>query len=275
MKHVKKLGDVATQLVLAIGIILAIFPLFWIVLASFKNTRDATSGARNAFQFAGTWENYAILFQNPSFAQAAGMSLLITVASTLVVVAVATLGGYAFARLPIPGRGVLAVVMVTIQIIPGIVLVVPLYRLVSEGGMYDSWVPICIVMIGLTTPFATWLMLAFFRGSPVEIEEAAFVDGVTRFQLFRYVLIPMVAPGMAAAAIFTAISVWNSFLIPVVLSQSNAQTLTVFVSKFVTFQEIHWGPLCAASVVILAPIVAFVLSMQGMLVKGLTAGGLK
>jgi multiple sugar transport system permease protein len=200
---------------------------------------------------------------------------VITLTATVAVMVIATLGGYAFARLQFAGRRTLASVMVIVQVIPAVVLVIPLYRIVSELGLYDNWIAIAVVMTGLSIPFATWLMLAFFRNSPIEVEEAALIDGASRIQMFRYVLIPIVAPGIATAAIFTAIAVWNSFLIPVVLGQTDAQTLTVYIAQFITFQGIKWGPLCAAAVLVLAPIVLFVLAMQRPLVKGLTAGSVK
>ena len=275
MRPGKILANVATYAVLAVAAVLSLFPLLWVVLTSFKNNRDATASADRAFDFQATFENYAGLFASPSFLTSATTSLVVTIVSTLLVIVIATLGGYGFARLRLPGRRTLASVMVLVQVIPGIVLVIPLFRIVSTLGLYDQWLPLILVLTGLTIPFATWLMLAFFRSSPIEVEEAAIVDGANRFQLFRLILIPMVAPGIATAAIFTAIAVWNSFLIPLVLGQSRAQTLTVFAAQFVTFQEVNWGPLCAAAIVILAPIVIFVLTMQRPLVKGITAGSVK
>ena len=269
------LGKLATHLFLFVACALAVFPLAWVALTSLKNTRDATAQADQALSFTPTWENYVGLFSSGSFLNAAVISLLVTVTATLIVTVVATMGAYAFARLRVRGRRSLASVMVIVQVIPGVVLVIPLYRIVSGLGMYDNWIPIALIMAGFGIPFATWLLLAFFRNSPIEIEEAAVIDGANRFQLFRYVLIPIIAPGIATAAIFTAIAVWNAFLLPVVLGQTQAQTLTVYVAQFITFQGIKWGPLCAAAVMILAPIVIFVLALQRPLVKGLTAGSLK
>ncbi|MCW3492565.1 carbohydrate ABC transporter permease [Microbacterium sp. SSM24] len=268
-------GNAIVQLALIVAALLAVFPLFWVLLTSFKTNKDAAAPAERAFTFTPTLANYAELFASPVFARAAVTSTVITLAATLIVVIVATLGGYAFARLRVPGRRTLASVMVLVQVIPGVVLIVPLFRMVSSIGAYDNWWPIALILAGLSIPFGTWLMLAFFRGSPIEIEEAAVVDGANRFKLFRYVLIPMVAPGIATVAIFTAIAVWNAFLIPLVLGQTRAQTLTVFAAQFITFQGVNWGPLCAGAVLILAPIVLFVLAMQRPLVKGLTAGSLK
>lgn len=275
MRVRRLLADGVTHVALIVAALLALFPLFWVLLTSFKTNRDAAAPAERAFVFTPTIGNYLELFESPVFLRAALTSALITFLATLVVVVVATLGGYAFARLRFPGRRVLASVMVIVQVIPGVVLIVPLFRMVSGLGLYDYWWPISLILAGLSIPFGTWLMLAFFRGSPIEIEEAAVVDGANRFRLFRYVLIPMVAPGIATVAIFTAIAVWNAFLIPLVLGQTRAQTLTVFAAQFITFQGVNWGPLCAAAVLILAPIVLFVLSMQRPLVKGLTAGSLK
>jgi multiple sugar transport system permease protein len=275
MKMPSVFGKLATQVCLVIACLIAVFPLAWVFLTSLKNTRDATATASEALSFTPTGENYLGVLSSPGFLHAALISTLITITSTLAVMVIATLGGYAFARLRFPGRRTLASVMVIVQVIPVVVLIIPLYRMLSDLGLYDNWLAISVVMTGLSLPFATWLMLAFFRSSPIEIEEAALIDGASRIQLFRYVLIPMVAPGIATAAIFTAIAVWNSFLIPVVLGQTEAQTLTVYVAQFITFQGIKWGPLCAAAVLILAPIVLFALAMQRPLVKGLTAGSVK
>jgi ABC-type glycerol-3-phosphate transport system permease component len=275
MRYRSALGKAATQVFLILACLGAAFPLGWVVLTSLKNTRDATAQASDAFSFVPTMSNYTTVLASASFRHAALISVLVTVSATVVATLAATLGGYAFARLPFPGRRTLASVMVIVQVIPAVVLVIPLYRMVSALGLYDQWFVIAAVMTGLAIPFATWLMLAFFRSSPIEIEEAALIDGASRFQLFRHILIPIVAPGIATAGIFTAIAVWNTFLIPVVLGQTRAQTLTVYIAQFVTFQGIKWGPLCATAVLVLAPIVLFVLVMQRPLVKGLTAGSLK
>ncbi len=275
MKPRSPLANIASYVVLVVAAALAVFPLFWVFLTSLKNPQDAQASADKAFDFRPTGENYTKLFTDPAFRNALLASVVITVVATVIVVVVSTLGAYAFARLKFLGRRVLAVVMVCVQIIPGIVLVIPLYHLVSSLGMYDQWLPIMLILATLNIPFATWVTMAFIQNLPLEIEEAAVLDGANKFQLFRLVLLPMIAPGVATAAIFTAIFVWNSFLIPLILGQSRAQTLTVYAAQFITFQEVNWGPLSAAAVLIFAPIVLFVLVMQRPLINGLTAGSLK
>ena len=273
--HRRFFANLLTQVVLLVAILCAMFPLLWVLLTSFKTNRDATASAAQALSFHPMLANYSNLFGSSEFMHAARTSLVVTVVTTLVVVVVATLGGYGLARLRVPARRALTSIMVVVQVIPGIVLVIPLFRLISSVGLYDRAEALIVVMIGLGTPFATWLILAFIRSSPVEIEEAAIIDGANQFQVFRYVLIPIIAPGIATAGIFTAMSTWNVFLMPVVLGQSRAQTLTVFAAQFVTQQQIEWGSLCATAIVILAPIVIFVVSMQRSLVKGVTTGSLK
>ena len=269
------LSRAVTHVVLGVAVVVAVFPVLWVVLTSLKNNLEATSGAADAFDFTPTFQNYIHLFTTPTFVSAMLTSVTMTAGATLIVACLATLGGYGFARLKVPGRKTLASIMVLTQVVPGLVLVIPLFRIVSALNMYDQVAPLILIMSGLTLPFATWLMLAFIRSSPIELEEAAVVDGANAFQLLRHIVVPINAAGIVTASIFTAISVWNSFLIPVVLGQSNAETLTVYVAQFVTYQQVEWGYLCAAAVLIVAPIVVFVLALQGPLVRGVTAGAVK
>jgi ABC-type glycerol-3-phosphate transport system permease component len=266
---------IVAYFVLVAACLLALFPLLWVLLTSIKQNEAANSPFLNAFSFVPTLENYAALFSSPVFLNAALTTVATTLGSTVGSVLVGTMTAYGLGRLRVAGRRVLVVMLVLLQVVPFIVLVVPLFNLVSAVGLYDTWFGLIIVQVALFTPFVTWLMLAFFRSVPVEIEEAAFVDGVNRIQLFRHILIPMLAPGLVAASIFTAIAAWNSFLLPIVLGQSTTQTLTAYVATFSSSERLEWASMCAAAVVVLAPIVIFALVMQRSLVSGITAGSLK
>jgi ABC-type glycerol-3-phosphate transport system permease component len=268
-------GRLPAQTILILACIIAVFPLLWIALASFKTEVDASSPATRAFDFSPTLSNYGSLFHSPTFIADAITTVVTTVGTTLLCVLVGTLAAYAFARLRVTGRRLIVTMMVLVQVVPSIVLLIPLYKIASAVGLYDQWITIIVIQAGLLTPFVTWLMLAFFRALPVEVEEAARVDGANRFQMFRYVLIPMLTPGMVAAAIFTAISAWNSYLVPVILGQSQAQTLTAFTSTFITTDRLVWSQMCAAAVLIAGPIVVFTLILQRPLVRGIMAGTLK
>jgi ABC-type glycerol-3-phosphate transport system permease component len=266
---------VAVQAALILACVIALFPLLWIALASIKTEVDASAPATKAFDFKPTMANYSSLFHSSTFIADSITTVVTTIGTTALCVIVGTLAGYAFARLRVTGRRLIVTMMVLVQVVPSIVLLIPLYKFASALGLYDRWITIIIVQTGLLTPFVTWLMLAFVRAVPIEVEESARVDGASRIQLFRYVLIPMLAPGMVAAAIFTAISAWNAYLVPVILGQSRAQTLTAFTSTFITTDRLVWAEMCAAAVVIVAPILALTLVLQRPLVRGITAGTLK
>jgi multiple sugar transport system permease protein len=261
--------------ILILACFIALFPLLWIALASIKDEVDASAPATKAFSFTPTLTNYRSLFHSSTFVTDSITTIVTTLCTTALCVIVGTLAGYAFARLWVVGRRLIVTMMVLVQVVPPIVLLIPLYKAASALGLYDRWITIIIVQTGLLTPFVTWLMLAFVRGLPIEVEEAARVDGANRIQLFRYVLIPMLTPAMVAAAIFTAISAWNSFLVPVILGQSGAQTLTAFTASFITTDRLVWAQMCAAAVVIVGPILALTLLLQRPLVRGITAGTLK
>jgi ABC-type glycerol-3-phosphate transport system permease component len=269
------LRRLSIQTLLILACIVAVFPLLWIALASIKTEVDASAPATKAFDFTPTLTNYRSLFGSSTFIADAITTIVTTIGTTALCVIVGTLAGYAFARLWVMGRRLIVTTMVLVQVVPSIVLLIPLYKVASALGLYDRWITIIIVQTGLLTPFVTWLMLAFVRAVPVEVEEAATVDGASRIQLFRYVLVPMLTPGMVAAAIFTAISAWNSYLVPVILGQSHAQTLTAFTSTFITTDRLVWAEMCAAAVVIVGPILALTLVLQRPLVRGITAGTLK
>ena len=275
MRRRRALRGAWAQATLILACVIAIFPLLWIALASIKNEVDASAPASKAFDFTPTLENYRSLFDSPVFITDSITTIVTTISTTVLCVTVGTLAGYAFARLWVMGRRLIVTMMVLVQVVPPIVLLIPLYRVVSELGLYDTWITIIIIQTGLFTPFVTWLMLAFVRSVPIEVEDAARVDGANRIQLFRYVLIPLLTPGMVAAAIFTAISAWNSYLVPAVLGQSSAQTLTAFMSTFITTDRLVWAEMCAAAVVIVGPILALTLVLQRPLVRGITAGTLK
>jgi multiple sugar transport system permease protein len=275
MRERRQVQRLAVQASLTLAAAIAIFPLLWIALASIKNEVDASAPASKAFSFTPTLTNYRSLFASSTFVTDAITTTVTTACTTLLCVVVGTLAGYAFARLWVTGRRLIVIMLVLAQVVPQIVLLIPLYKMASALGLYDHWVTIIIVQTGLLTPFVTWLMLAFVRSVPIEVEEAARVDGANKFQLFRYVLIPMLTPGMVAAAILTAISAWNSFLVPVILGQSAAQTLTAFTASFVTTDRLVWAQMCASAVIIVGPILALTLLLQRPLVRGLTAGTLK
>jgi ABC-type glycerol-3-phosphate transport system permease component len=159
---------------------------------------------------------------------------------------------------------ILAIVLV--QTVPGVVLIIPPFSIVGALNLYDQLFTEIVVLAALETPFATWVTVPFIRGIPLEVEEAALVDGATRIGIMWRVVFPMARPGPATAAIFSAIFSWNQFLVPLILTNQRATPLTVYITNFVTQEGIQWGPLCASTVIVLLPAALFVLSQQRRLV---------
>jgi len=262
--------------ILAIALVLAVFPLLWTISTSFKTEIQANAYPPVLVGFHPTLANYRYLFASSSnFYQAAETSIAVTACTTVLAVMIAAPNAYALVRMRVPARRVLVLLLVLVETMPGIVLVTPLFFIVAALHLYDTWLALILVYTSQSIPFATWVLVAFIRGVPIEVEEAAFVDGATRLQTFAHVVLPLVAPGLATVAIFTAIGSWNQFLVPVILGENGAETLTVFVTQFVTEKTIAWGSLSAAVVLVMAPIVVFVIAAQRYLVKGLTMGSVK
>jgi multiple sugar transport system permease protein len=266
--------DGAGYAILAIALVFVLFPLFWLVEASLKKPVITNSYPPRFWGFTPVLSDYSSVLKSATFHLALRNSLIASVGSVLVAVLAGSLTAYALVRLRPYGRSLLILAIVLVQTVPGVVLIIPLFSIVSALNLYDQLFTEIIVLAALETPFATWVMVAFIRNIPLEVEEAALVDGASRIGLMRRIVLPMARPGLATAAIFSAIFSWNQFLVPLVLTNERATPLTVYITNFVTQEGIQWGPLCAATVIVLIPAALFVLSQQRRLVGGLTMGSL-
>jgi multiple sugar transport system permease protein len=270
-----RLGTVLRAVALVVASCFAISPVLWTALTSLKSNREAQTFPPTVFPADPMWSNYADLFTSSAFLNSVGTSMLVTVIATLLTMAVAFPCAYALVRLRPRGRSLVVLLIVFAQAVPGIVFLIPLYSVVSSAGLYDTTVILVITYAAFLTPFATLVLASFIRSVPIEIEEAARVDGCNRLSLLVRIVLPVSRAGLSSAMVFTGLFAWNEFLIPVIMSGRNTRTLTVHVSTFVGQQNIEWGPLCAAVMIVLVPAVAVVLFLQRQLVTGLTAGAVK
>ena len=266
---------IARYLILAIAAMSGVLPLLWTLSTSFKTQVAAQSYPPELIPSNPTLDNWTYLFSTADFISAVQSSLVVTVGATLLTLIVAVPCAYALIRLPMRGRRLLVLLIVFAQSIPGIVFLIPLYSMVVSLKLYDTPQMLIFVYAGFLTPFITLILASFVRSVPVEVEEAAFVDGARRWQVVSLVVLPMIRPGIATATIFTALYAWNEFLIPVILGGESARPLTVYVSSFVTQKTVEWGPLTAAVCAVLIPVVIVVVTLQRHLVSGLTAGSIK
>jgi ABC-type glycerol-3-phosphate transport system permease component len=272
---VRTLRTIPGHLMLGIACLAALFPIYWTVLTSVKDRVDIFAQPPECWVSAPTWANYAEVLADPVFLRAAAVTILVTLASTVLVTLAGALAANGLARRGrFAGRGSFDGMLILIRALPGIVLAVPLYKIVVDLGVYDQPAALVVVYAAINLPFAVWLMTGFVQGIPYELEEAARVDGANQAGVLLRVVLPLIGPGLAATTIFVALMTWNEFLIPLVPADRGAKTLPVYVGGFVTSRVINWGAMAAASIAIL-PIAVLTTLVQRNLVRGLSSGAIK
>jgi ABC-type glycerol-3-phosphate transport system permease component len=271
-----RLGRAASYAALLIAIVVALFPVFWTATTSIKQPIDALANPPKLVSFEPTFKNYRALYDDESFRKTIRTTVIVTVGATLIAVLAGALAGYALARQRrFPGRRPLEASLILVRAMPGVAIVVPLWVLVSKVHLYDSIVMLIFIYAAVNVPFAAWLMTSFMATIPIELEQAAAIDGAGRLRTLTSVVAPLAAPGFAATGIFVALLAWNEFLIPVVLTATHARTLPVAISAFVGSRVGDWGPLAAASSIAIVPIAILTVLIQRRLVGGLAAGAVK
>lgn len=276
-------GRVASIVGMAFIVVYCLLPFYWMLISSF---RLPTMGLSNDYwPSPASFENYTGVFgtQN-NFLRAILNSAVVSVTTTVLTLVFGIIGAYALARLRFAAKGVILGVIIGASMFPGVTLLVPLFKLFT--GSY-SWLPInwlnqyqaaIIPSLSFGLPLAVWLLTAFFRQLPVELEQAAMVDGCTPGEAFRLIILPLAAPGVFTTAILTFIAVWNEFMISLTFLQSkDMKTATVALSQFTGTlgYNVPYGSIMAAGVITTIPLLILVLFFQRRIVAGLTAGGVK
>ncbi|MGH3140681.1 MAG: carbohydrate ABC transporter permease [Gaiellales bacterium] len=262
---------------LAIILLIVIFPFWWMVDTSFKHPVDIF-GDITLYPHHPTGDNYARLFDTYHFGSYLMNSVLVVTVSVAVSLTLGTLAAYSLARSELAwGLNQSAlVVALLVRMIPGILLVIPLYITLARWGLLDTRLGLILIYTGLNTSFVIWMMQSFIAEIPRDIEEAAMVDGDSRLTALWRVVVPLAAPGLAATAIFSVIVTYNDFLIALSLTSTpKAQTVPVGVSTLIGKIQIEFGPMAAAGVIGALPIIIFALIVQRHFVRGLTLGAVK
>lgn len=269
-------ADVAWS-VAALGIAAyTLLPVLWLVALSLKPAAELSDGL--LIPRAVSTASYVSALADPQFPAALLNSLGIGLLSTLLAVTVGGLAAYAVVRLEVPGgRWVLAAALV-VAMFPPVAVIGPLFDLWRGLGLFDTWLGLVIPYMTFTLPLSIWVLAAYFREVPWELEEAARVDGATAPQVFRHVLVPVAAPGVASAAILVFIFAWNDFLFAAALTSTTASRTAPVAIAFFTGSsrfELPIGSIAAASAIVTVPVVLLVLAFQRRIVAGLTAGSVK
>jgi len=254
----------------------ALIPVAWIVSLSFKAGDDITN--QRFWPTDWSWENYQIVFESDLFTSALRNSVGISLIATFISVVLAMFAAYAVARLEFPGKKLLLSLALAITVFPIIAIATPLFNLWRTVGLYDTWLGLIIPYLSFSLPLSVYVLSAFFREIPWEMEQAAQVDGATPLQAFRKVIVPLAAPGVFTAAILTFFAIWNDFIFGITLTSSEAArpvpAALAFFSGASQFSQ-PTAPIAAASVIVTIPVVILVLLFQQKIVAGLTNGAVK
>jgi multiple sugar transport system permease protein len=257
-------------------LLVVLVPFWWIASMSFKTYEQIQFATSIYVPRPWTWENYLGLWTGSRFPLWLRNSLVTAVVVTALTTVVASLSGYAVARLRFPGRESVASLILILYLVPPALLFIPLYRVLVELGATNNLWSLFLSYPTFTVPFCTWLLIGFFKALPEELEEAAAIDGASPVQAFIRVLLPLAAPGLVASAIFAFTLSWNEFLYALVFIQDETRiTVPVGLNLLIYGDVFHWGELMAASVITTVPVVALYVFIHRWMVEGLVAGSVK
>jgi multiple sugar transport system permease protein len=257
-------------------VVFCLAPFYWLVNISLKTGPDL-SGA-DVYPPHPTLDNYKSIFQNDDFVHALGNSAIVSLTTTFLALVVGSFAAYALARLKFPAKFLLLGLVLSITTFPPIAIATPVFKLWTDLGLFNTLIGLIIPYLTFALPLAIYILVSFFKEIPKDLEEAALVDGATRFTAFRKIVIPLAAPGLATAGILTFIAAWNEFLFAVTLTSTPAaRTVPAAIAFFTGSTEFEepLGTISAASVVISIPLIFLVLFFQKRIVAGLTAGAVK
>jgi N,N'-diacetylchitobiose transport system permease protein len=256
--------------------VVMVFPVYWMVSTAFKRPFEVLSYTPEFVPSPLTLANFQDAINRPNFWSSVANSLIVVIAVTVFSMVLAFLAALALAKFRFYGRAALVVVIIGVQMVPLNALIIPLYVLLSKAGQVDKLTGVIVTYLTFVLPFCVWTLRGFMLGVPRELEEAAMVDGSTRFGAFVRVLLPLVAPGLVATSIFAFIQVWNEYILAYVLLQSqDKHTLTVWLAQFTTLRGTEWGPLLAAASLTALPVVVFFVLIHRRIAFGLTAGAVR
>jgi len=257
-------------------LLIVLVPFWWIASMSFKTYEQIQFATSIYVPKPFTWDNYTVLWTATRFPLWLRNSLVTAVLVTLVTTIVASLAGYAVARLRFPGREWFASLILVLYLVPPALLFIPLFAVMSTLRLIDTHQGLILAYLSFSVPFSTWLLMGYFRSVPLELEEAALVDGCSRLGSLVRIILPMSLPALAVVTFFSFTQSWNEFLYANVFVNSvEVRTITTGLSLFVVEDVFFWGPMMGASVLSTLPPLVMYLIFQRWVVKGLTLGAVK
>lgn len=270
----------ALRIVRAVGLtvwmLITLFPLYWIALTSFKPASQIAEFPVRYWPREFSLENYVSLFQKAQFGQYLVNSVIVSASAALVATTIALLSAYVLSRFSFRGKGAIMLAFLITQMIPAFIALGPLYQMFVNLGLVDSRFGLVLVYIAMTIPFSAIMLRGFFDNVPDSLEEAAMVDGASRFGALWRVLVPVMTPGIIATFIFNFVNSWNELFLAVTLINSDSnRTIPTALNGFISSFNIEWGPMSAAAVLTILPTMVLFAFASRWIVAGLTQGATK
>jgi multiple sugar transport system permease protein len=271
----QRLGTVGTYSFCILYAAWSLFPILWVLLTSFKRDVDALS-VPPKFLFTPIFSNYTGVFETvDGFPTTLANSVIVAAVGTAIIVLLGVPAAYGLSRLTPIGRAKVGLSIISIRTFPGVAIAIPLYLLMQTAGLLDTRTAVIFANVAFSLPFAVWVIYGFIETLPIEIEEAAALDGCSRLGTLVRVVVPSILPGIGATAILTSIVAWREFLFPLILTSHDARTLPVVTGDFITGFGINWGQLCAFAVITILPVALFGMFTGKYLVMGFSGGAVK
>ena len=268
-----KFLDFLQILVILLTAVFILVPIYWIVSGAFKHQVDIF---QLKLLFTPTLENFEIIFRSPyNLFEKLVNSTLVALSTILIAIPIATMAAYSFSRFRMKGERLMFVTILATQFVPAGVIVLPFFILFRDLGILDTRLALVLVNLSLVMPFAIWMIKGFIDSIPLDSEEAALVDGSSRFQVILNVTLPMALPGVITAGIFCFILAWNEFLFALIITTNKAVTLPVGLSLFHAEEGVLWHLISAAGIMIMLPMFVLATIIQKHFVQGMTMGAVR
>ncbi|MFL6059166.1 MAG: carbohydrate ABC transporter permease [Rubrobacteraceae bacterium] len=273
----RRIGDALTYLVFAAAVVFFGGPLLWVLSLSIRTRQEVYLTSLRLIPETPTFENYVEVFYSAQFSVFLTNSLKLAVAGSVGAILVAAPAAYAFSRLSFRGNSALLLGVLALQMISPLVIVIPLYRYFARLNVLDSHFSTAMVYIAILVPLATWMLKGFFDGIPPALDEAAMVDGCTRFGAFRKVTLPLILPGLTSVFVLTAILAWAEFIVPyVLLSEPSLLPISVGILNFNgNYASTSPNVVAAGGILAILPAIATFIILQRFIIRALTSGAIK
>lgn len=269
----KKYVSILFIIIIVFVLIIEVFPIYWIFTNAFKSYKEIAFYPPT-FIFKPSFENFIDIFQRRDFLKVLFNSLLISSASVFFSVWFGSMAAFALVRLKFGGNTLLFF-LISSRMLPLIILLIPIYMIFTEFHLRDSYIGLISIYTTFTMSFTVWQMVSFFKSIPRGLEEAAIIDGCNLWQVYYKIILPISMPGLVAVAIFSYFGAYNEFLFASILTGKKIMTIPIFLSGFLFDRSIPWGPMSAASVMAMIPIMLIVFLLQKQIISGLIAGAIK